>query len=285
MEKVNKYLRGQVWKRNDNYRNKSKSPDSIQHGTRPAVIFSSDQGNSTSPIVNVIPLTLENKPKIPINVPVPNDFGQIQIGLCNQLTPIPKSELEEYLYTLPESIMLELERGVCIANEMKGALKSVNTSCSFDQLKSVIEGIVSQRVNEILKDKEETSNKNDIGVEDIEKLVDSLIDKHVENKPLGTMPKTEKKQVPKKVEVKNTILKEKEETSFESCIMSDALKGIKLDKPKSKPKRNKWDLKTCKQFIEDKDTIPAKDMVVKYGLRDIKQVCQYYYYCKSKISK
>lgn len=284
MERPIKFFRGQVWYRDDKVTNKYDSSDSIQRGKRPVLIFSSDKGNATNSFVNVIPLSCKHKPDIAVNIEVLNDNGLTQVALCNQLTPCDKSELIRYEYTVTEVTMTKVERGVMIANQLDKYIKNLDTKLTFDQLKDVIEGIVQNRVNEILKDKKAESTY--ITTDNIREMVDNLVSTDSKEEKTETCPTVGK------VEAIDDL-------SIGNAIMKDALKNVKVsEKPepikkksntnsakRRKSSSSKWTIDVCRQFVKDKDILPASEMVVKYELKDVKQVCQYYYYCNSKINK
>lgn len=326
----NVFMRGQVWYRNNCSNGKTSS---IQEGERPVLIFSSDYGNASSSFVNVIPLTSEYKPSMPINVIIKNLSGYTQVALCNQLYPCDKDELRDYQYTVSDLTMSRIEKGVMIANGLDKYIKNVDVSCSFDQLKSVIEGIVESRVNEILKDRKR--NESMITIDIVNSIVDKLVeesgckysikeDAHIDkriNEEISRRDKELNRELSAEEVASYGEEDDRSSHSIGSSIMKDALKNIKIDKRKSKPKsnckpsqyitshppvtmaqkvhemdkeesnlkkknkKNKWTLDVCRQFCEDKDKLPASEMVDKYNLKDVKQVCQYYYYCKGKINK
>lgn len=324
----NVFMRGQVWYRNNHSNGKTSS---IQEGERPVLIFSNNYGNASSSFVNVIPLTSEHKPSMPINVIIKNLSGYTQVALCNQLYPCDKDELRDYQYTVSDLTMSRIEKGVMIANGLDKYIKNVDISYSFDQLKSVIEGIVESRVSEILKDRKR--NESAVTPDVINSMVDRLVeesncqpneDAHIDkriNEEISRRNKELNRELSAE-EIASFGENDKSSNSIGSSIMKDALKHIKIDsrepKPKSnckpsqyitshppitrtqkvhemhrkeesdlkkKQKKNKWTLDVCKQFCEDKDILSASEMVIKYNLKDIKQVCQYYYYCKGKLNK
>lgn len=321
----NVFIRGQVWYRNSHSNGKTSS---IQERERPVLIFSNDYGNASSSFVNVIPLTSERKPSMPINVIIKNLSGYNQVALCNQLYPCDKDELRDYQYTVSDLTMSRIEKGVMIANGLDRYIKNVDISYSFDQLKSIIEGIVESRVSKILKDRKrsESAVTPDVINSMVDRLVeesncqpneDAHIDKRI-NEEISRRDKELNRELSAE-EIASFGEDDKSSHSIGSSIMKDALKNIKIDshEPKSnckpsqyitshppvtmaqkvhemarkesdlkkKQKKNKWTLDVCKQFCEDKDILSASEMVIKYNLRDIKQVCQYYYYCKGKLNK
>ena len=148
-----KFRRGQVWYRDDGCDDKYNQTTNIQKGGRPVLIFSSDKGNNSSYLVSVIPLTKEHKPELNINVKFRSYDNVLNTALCNQLCPCDTYELKKYLYTISEEDMTRIERGVMYANGLDKYINNVEARCTYDQLKDVIEGIVTARVEEIVKDR------------------------------------------------------------------------------------------------------------------------------------
>lgn len=106
MEVTCRYTRGSVWYGLDlSTKDKYSSTDHLRRGNRMFIVFSSDEGNVTSPNVSVVPLSTQTQKKLSINIPVRGYDGIEQVALCNMLQPIPKENLIEYKYSLSESVM------------------------------------------------------------------------------------------------------------------------------------------------------------------------------------
>ena len=113
-----KYVRGQVWYVKDSSPiSKYDQDNSIEHGNRPYLIFSSNEGNAYSPIVSGIPITSKIKQKS-VNYTYRDFKGDDYCILCNMLTPISKICITRYMYTLSDEDMKEVEKRVLIAYGM-----------------------------------------------------------------------------------------------------------------------------------------------------------------------
>ena len=228
MKRTCKYVRGSVWYMIDTKCfNKYEADDHVQHGNRPVVIFSSDDGNATSNIVSVVPLT-HVKRKLSINTVVKNPEGKISYALCNMLQPVDKKNLIDFQYIVSDDVMYEIERCVLLANGMERYIKSLDLSCTFDQLKSMIEGIVSNRVNEILKERTEPQI---VTTDSIKNIIDSLL--------------------PGDSKIKTPII-------AEPSLDSETKKVTKV--------KRVWDEPTCKAFLHDYDSCTADVVSERWNL-------------------
>lgn len=80
---------------------------------RPVVIVSNDKGNETAPHITGTYTTTKQKHGI-INVPIEQPRGRCFV-LCNQIVTVMKEDLGNYIYTLTESEMAAVDRGLSIA--------------------------------------------------------------------------------------------------------------------------------------------------------------------------
>lgn len=254
-----KYTRGSVWYGVDfSVRDKHDSIDHIQRGHRLFVIISSDEGNVTSPNVSVIPLSTKSQKQLSINVPVIGYDGTEQIALCNMLQPIPKENLIEYKYSLSESVMSKIEHGMLIANGMESYIRKETISYTFDQLKSVIEGIVKHRVDMILEDERKAHNR--VTAVDISNMVENLL----KDADAETKERVEKKSSPE-VAVVDVLSQE-----------NDKLRMIDGG-------RRIWTKDKCKLFIFDRDTKGKSKTAQLWGIKET-SVQSTYFNCKKRLT-
>lgn len=254
-----KYTRGSVWYGVDtDTKNKHFSTDHLQRGNRFFIVFSSDVGNVTSPNVSVIPLSTQTQKKLSINIPVKGYDGVEQIALCNMLQPIPKENLIEYCYSLSEQTMQKIEYGVLISNGMEMYIKNGEVSYTFDQLKSVIEGIVKHRVDMILEDERKAQNR--VTTVDISNMVENLL-KDADEETKSTI----KNDSSQEVSVVDTLSQE-----------NDKLRRIDDG-------RRIWTEEKCKLFILDRDTKGKSKTAQLWGIKET-SVQSTYYNCKKRLT-
>ena len=259
MEVTCRYTRGSVWYGLDLVtKDKHSSADHLQRGNRMFVIFSSDEGNVTSPNVSVIPLSTQTQKKLSINIPVRGYDGVEQIALCNMLQPIPKENLIEYKYSLSESVMKQIEYGVLISNGMKGYIQDKELSYTFDQLISVIEGIVKHRVDMILEDERKKSNT--VSAIDISNMVEEL---------LKDADKDTKAAVAK--------------SSSNSALVVDVIAQENDKLRRVEGGRRVWTADKCKLFILDRDTKGKNKTAQLWGIKPT-SVQSTYFNCKKRLA-
>ena len=290
-----KFMRGQVWLREDP---EYKDPTSrIQDGFRPVVIFSSDYGNKSSNLVNVIPLTAEYKPDLAINI-VFYLGSRRNTALCNQLYPIDKHKLIKLIGIVPSSVMDNIEIGVLTANQMTRYISQSQQdnqmSKLFNQFKNLVDTMIDIKLNEFKSTlynpeqdiKELQSNMNNIiksGISsgqsvhnnnNIEKIVDT---DNTELSGSVMIDALNKAKVYESVREDNPTINESNNKLNSS--------PRERERKKSSSKRSQWDIEKCKQYLKDRDTMKAKDIMKKYDLSDIKRVYMYSSYCRTKLNK
>lgn len=77
-------------------------PGHVQHGTRPVVIVSNDLNNTHSPVVSVVPCTIQRrKPTLPTHVYLRGyGLSSGSIAMCEQVMPLDKSCLLQRIGTV-----------------------------------------------------------------------------------------------------------------------------------------------------------------------------------------
>lgn len=101
--------RGQVWWWNCPAHNRKH----IQEGKRPIVVVSNDACNKASPVVTVVPLTTSVKYPYPQQVPLIVNRN-ISIAIADQITSIPVDELENFVCTLFDFQMDQIDRAIAV---------------------------------------------------------------------------------------------------------------------------------------------------------------------------
>ena len=281
------YRRGEVWYKVDTIDQSSR----VQSGSRPVLIFSSDDGNNTSDVVSVIPLTSEYKPDIDINI-VFKANSKRQTALCNMLGPCDKSKLVKYMFTVSDSVMERIEHGVLIANQMNHYITDNSGSDMFklfSQFKSLVDGMVLQKFNELMKS---TIDKQNSKISEMSNSFDKL-------KTKSTQTERSKENNDSSLHHTDTVgantMKNALAKVFPDLSKDDEAKDKLSEQPQKEVKRRKyikksstrkvWTIDLCKQFVEDKMRMPAVEMVKKYDLVDAASVSKSYTYCRSKLNK
>lgn len=101
--------RGQVWWWNCPIHTRKH----IQEGRRPVIVVSNDTCNTASPVVTVIPLTTSVKRPYPQQVPLVCQHS-VSIAITDQITSIPVDELDDFICSLHDFQMEQVDRAICV---------------------------------------------------------------------------------------------------------------------------------------------------------------------------
>lgn len=106
-----KFLRGQVWWWEP--QNKETNGN-LQNSNRPCLIVGNNKGNKYSPILLIVTCTTEDKKYMPTHVKF-EMYGKENTLLCEQIRTINTNELGDYVYTLDEETMKEVDECLKVA--------------------------------------------------------------------------------------------------------------------------------------------------------------------------
>ena len=110
MGNLQKFIRGQVWWQ----KSTSTRQPGIQNDGRPVIIVSNNACNRFSPAITVIPLTTADKKPLPTHVKILMEDSKISTALCEQLRTISTELLEDYIGTLDDTKLTEIEGAILI---------------------------------------------------------------------------------------------------------------------------------------------------------------------------
>ena len=94
---------------------------SEQAGTRPVLVVSNDGGNQYSPVIVIVPITSRRMGRkrlsTHVEVRMPELLKNDSTALTEQIRTIDKLRLKEYIGSLPDCLMREVDQAlaVCIA--------------------------------------------------------------------------------------------------------------------------------------------------------------------------
>ncbi len=91
------------------YADLSPSIGSEESGCRPVIVIQNDAGNKHSPTIIVIPLSTAKKKKLPVHIKINEVMPQPSTALAEQIRTIDKSRLREYIGTLDNAKMAEID--------------------------------------------------------------------------------------------------------------------------------------------------------------------------------
>lgn len=119
-----KYPRGAVyWLRNN-----APKVGSIQEGQRPCVIVSNTMNNIHSPVVTIVPITSQTKNHLPVHVEIPAVKEPVgtNIILCEQVTTVSKTQLEDFYGVLDNKTMQKVDMALSIQLNLIELVKTIN---------------------------------------------------------------------------------------------------------------------------------------------------------------
>lgn len=86
-----------------------------QRADRPAVIVSNDKCNEHSGVLEVVFLTTKPKKPLPTHVLVKEDPARPSTVLCEQITSVDVGRFSDYIGTLTEEEMLEVDKALAVS--------------------------------------------------------------------------------------------------------------------------------------------------------------------------
>lgn len=259
---------------------KNKEPKGIQNNgsiefkTRPYLVISTDKGNFSSTLCNLLPITTRSGINIPSQVKFTYD-NRSQVILTEQPITANIKDLGEYLYTVSDEVMAQLRKGLYIQLDITPRTADV----VLDNLAERLDNIVN-RVLENSRKKVDT-----VSVEAVEELAIKLASGVEE-----LLPKAEPVLEVKKPE---TDIKQVEHMSQIDKFNKKYGYTSAPKQPEKKPEQTvkkggrkaAWDLETQKQFLVDVAQMTPEEVMNKYGLKDKKTVYSHKYLIKNRLEK
>lgn len=277
---------------------------SVLHGNRPVLIISSDMGNRTSTVVTVLKITsADARSSRSINVGFINSDGETNVILCNQITTIDKSNLLEYMYTLSDDIIAEVEKSIDIS--LGRHREDIDTK--IDNIYTILEDLKVFKANQYhntSKDEEFISNVagqlkelyinmakyHDSSVEDVKKNLISLSEANVKtrlnlNVPTDNDSKTDNVSIGSTNDKSEHMFVTKDMIINDTSNVSESHTKRKRSPNKSNKPKGYWTEERIKSFIEDKKTMTVEDWMTKYEYTDRQAIMKAYYTYSSKLNK
>ena len=92
---------------------------SEQAGTRPVLVVSNDIGNQYSPVIVIVPITSRRmgRKRLPthVEVRIPELLKNDSTALTEQIRTIDKLRLKEYIGSLPDYLMKDVNKALAIS--------------------------------------------------------------------------------------------------------------------------------------------------------------------------
>lgn len=214
----------------------------VQGACRPWLVVSNNTGNSSSPTCNIVPLTLQEKNRLPVHVPFRMN-GKLQIILCEQIRTVDIDALGEYVSDAPPHVQKAVESALRVQFSI-GEL-SVSEHTLEERVKILEQAVKDLQLAQSTKESRQTNSalRNASS-----QLRTSQIDKF------------------------NARLKKTEE--IKESEKRDRLSRVS----------NRWTIEARKQYLRDCETMTPKELMEKYGFKNINSVYQVKYLHKKILS-
>ena len=303
-----KVARGQVWMVNgDDNSWKTGSVGSVTGKTRPYVIVSCKENNLHSTTFNAVAVSTGTDDYYPMHVGYKYN-GKPQIVQCEQIKTFDIIDLKDYMYTLSDDIMTEVD--IALANQLELSLRIP----SYDRLVELIEKIAKAKASEF---NAKYQNVTDDAIQEIasrleavfkvdesaiDKYADTLADKVELPSANVTLKKATEINPVKNVQRSNTSVASGRTGSNNAYVVkTDNLnnteptvntKDVKPAHEYTEVKRtpisqiptgagrNKWTEENKQKFLEDCDKYGPETVAQMWGLKDKRAVYSYKYMFK-----
>ena len=288
---------------------------SVQNFNRPWLVTSNNEGNSSSPTCNIVPITLEDKTEIPVHVKFTYE-GKRQTILCEQPKTVDCLALKDYMYTVSDSIMEQVEKAIAIQHGIRPQVTYADFTLdsTIRHLEVVIANIIANKVEQVKQElqKEQlpagvipTSQIEDAALH-LGQMIEDLVGEQV--KPIIQQPKPqETKEIkpikpvtnPQKPHISPFNQSRPSKPNYHGMSAIEKFNARynqsqptkKEDTQPSKPiksssgKRNTWTTETRLQYLDDCEKMSPKEVQEKYGFKSIQSVFQMKYLHKNVLIK
>lgn len=285
-------------------------PSHLQLENRPWMVVSNDDGNLNGPTCNIVPITLEDKPKLPCHVKFMYE-GRMQTAMCEQVRTVDSVVLKDFMYIVSDEVLRNVERALAVQFSIRPSITTSDFALdtTLKNLEKIVAQIIQEKVNAY---KAEISSKV-LPVSQIEdtalRLGQMLEDLCVT--PSQTVPQSAPAQEPSQVVSKPVTSPNPVETAkpkqpekplsqiekFNRKLQrTRELNGTVPTKPHTsevptqvkedvKKSRNSWTTEKRKEYLKDCDTLSPSEVMKKWNLGSISSVFSTKYACKNALSK
>lgn len=272
---------------------------SIQRFNRPYLVVSNDQGNESAPTCNVVPITTEDKTDLPVHVKFTYQ-GVQQTILVEQPTTVDIMALGEYMCTLSDDIMREVERAQIIQNNIRPTVTYMDLKLEnlLKHLEETVSNLIKEKLKAIQVEKEEVKT---FAIEDTALQLGQMLEdlcKPASNSVKTTTPLQESKQptpqstpsMPKQHKSKyagmSAVEKFNARYNQAPSQTQPTQKAGNAGEPAKKPsKRNSWTLEKRKEYLEDCEKLSPQEVMKKWNLSTVQSVFQTKYHHRNVLAK
>lgn len=263
---------------------------SIQHGNRPWLVVSNNEGNNSARTCNVVPITTEQaKTEIPVHVRFEFD-GIPQLILVEQPRTVDIVALGEYMCTVSDEVMERVEKAQAIQFAIRPSATYLDMTLDkvVDHLKNMVSYILQEK--QVLIERQEQAIVNRGGAVPMSNIEDAALQLGEMIEDLVGVSKPEKPvEVPKPQPAHGSQI----EKFNQRLAKSQQIK--QQEQPKTQPtavveenttqkrKRNSWTEESRRAYLADCDKMTPQEIMVKYNFKSVQSVFQTKYACKNAL--
>lgn len=264
---------------------------SIQHGNRPWLVVSNNEGNNSARTCNVLPITTEQgKTDIPVHVRFEFE-GIPQLILVEQPRTVDIAALGEYMCTVSDEILEKVEKAQAIQFAIRPSVTYLDMTLDkvVDHLKTMVSYILQEKQVLIKRQEQLTVNRGGVvpmsNIEDaalqLGEVIEDLVGVSKPERPVEA-PKTQPAAGSSQIEKFNQRLAKSQQIRQQEQPETHP-KTIGEEKPTQKRKRNSWTEESRRAYLADCEKMTPQEIMEKYGFKSVQSVFQTKYACKNAL--
>ena len=263
---------------------------SIQHGNRPWLVVSNNEGNNSARTCNVVPITTEQgKTEIPVHVRFEFE-GIPQLILVEQPRTVDIAALGEYMCTVSDEVLEQVEKAQAIQFAIRPSVTYLDIT--LDKVTTHLKNLVAYILQEkqVLIERQEQAIVNRGGAVPMSNIEDAALQLGEMIEDLVGVSKPEKPvEVPKPQPAHGSQI----EKFNQRLAKSQQIK--QQEQPKTQPtavgeeittqkrKRNSWTEESRRAYLADCDKMTPQEVMTKYGFKSVQSVFQTKYACRNAL--
>lgn len=263
---------------------------SIQHGNRPWLVVSNNEGNNSARTCNVVPITTEQgKTEIPVHVRFEFE-GIPQLILVEQPRTVDIAALGEYMCTVSDEVLEQVEKAQAIQFAIRPSVTYLDIT--LDKVTTHLKNLVAYILQEkqVLIERQESLITNGGGAVPMSNIEDAALQLGEMIEDLVGVSKPEK---PAEVFKPQPAHGSQIEKFNQRLVKSQQIK--QQEQPKTQPtavgeeittqkrKRNSWTEESRRAYLADCDKMTPQEVMTKYGFKSVQSVFQTKYACKNAL--
>ena len=263
---------------------------SIQHGNRPWLVVSNNEGNNSARTCNVVPITTEQgKTEIPVHVRFEFE-GIPQLILVEQPRTVDIAALGAYMCTVSDEVLEQVEKAQAIQFAIRPSVTYLDIT--LDKVTTHLKNLVAYILQEkqVLIERQEELITNGGGAVPMSNIEDAALQLGEMIEDLVGVSKPEK---PAEVFKPQPAHGSQIEKFNQRLAKSQQIK--QQEQPKTQPtavgeeittqkrKRNSWTEESRRAYLADCDKMTPQEVMTKYGFKSVQSVFQTKYECKNAL--